>query len=93
MINLTYRNHKMTLTDNVLSGDTYPIKDAIKAYMGGKWDGMLKVWIVDVDKINDLINRGAMHISNQTQTQSKTNNGLCPRCHTYCYGDCTASSH
>lgn len=52
---LTIKHHKVTLTDNRLGGDTYAVKDYIKAYLAGKWDSVSKTWIVDVDKVNDLL--------------------------------------
>lgn len=40
----------------VLAGDTYPAKDDIKrvAYDRRDWDGDRKVWLVDVDAVQDL---------------------------------------
>jgi len=43
--------HKVTLTGDLLTGDTFPIKDWIKKYLNGKWDGQRKGWIVDLDAV------------------------------------------
>jgi hypothetical protein len=43
--------HDCTLTGNLLTGDTYKIKDWIKKYLNGKWDGTRKGWVVDLEKV------------------------------------------
>ena len=35
-----------------ISGNTYPVKDAIRA-LGGKWDAARKVWLVPADKATE----------------------------------------
>lgn len=40
--------HNVKLTGNLLTGDTFKIKDFIKKYLNGKWDGEKKGWIVDL---------------------------------------------
>ncbi len=52
----TPRGNKMELNGNVLSGDTFEVRDYIKKYCGGKWDKDNKVWIVDVNLVNKLLN-------------------------------------
>ena len=47
----------MELNGNVLSGDTFGVKDHIKANWDGKWDAYRKVWIVNPDKVIDTITR------------------------------------
>jgi len=90
--NLTIKNAKVTLTDNRLSGQTYQIKEYIKAYLAGTWDKNISSWIVDTEKVTALINAQAIQIDNSPViVKVHSANGLCPRCHTYCYGDCTAS--
>ena len=91
----------LTLNSNELSGNTYPVKDWIKAYLGGKWNGERKVWIVDTDKVNSLLERGANIYVDDTPASSakpeKANgtarwNGWCSKCQSYCWGDCTANN-
>jgi hypothetical protein len=48
------------MTTVAISGNTYPVKDQIKA-LGGRWDGVLKVWRVPADKADaarQLVNGG-----------------------------------
>ena len=35
-----------------ISGNTYPVKDAIKA-LGGRWNGDRKVWMVPAEKADE----------------------------------------
>lgn len=48
--------HNVTLTGNLLTGDTFAIKDFIKKYLDGKWDGQHKGWIVDLEKVAKYAN-------------------------------------
>lgn len=43
--------HDVTLDGNLLTGDTFAVKDWIKKYLDGKWDGQRKGWIVDLKKV------------------------------------------
>lgn len=43
--------HDVTLTGNLLTGDTFSVKDFIKKNLLGKWDGAKKGWIVDLDAV------------------------------------------
>ncbi len=43
--------HKVTLTGNLLAGDTIRVKDWIKHYLNGRWDAERKGWIVDLDAV------------------------------------------
>lgn len=43
--------HDVTLTGDLLTGDTFAAKDFIKAILGGRWDGNRKGWVVDLDKV------------------------------------------
>jgi len=43
--------HKVTLTGDLLTGDTFKIKDWIKKYLNGKWDGARKGWVVDLTAV------------------------------------------
>lgn len=84
----------MELNGNLLTGDTYPMKDYIKAYLGGKWDRDARAWVVDVAKVMTLLNRPGAAIRRTTapaNSSSKINTTtICPKCHTYCQGDCTS---
>jgi hypothetical protein len=40
--------HKVTLTGDLMTGDTFTIKDWIKKYLNGQWDGQRKGWMVDL---------------------------------------------
>lgn len=97
MTNLvTRKGQQLQLNGNLLSGDTYAIKDFIKTYLGGKWNGNEKAWEVDTDKLNAVATRGnhiGLRIDNtpQQQTKSSDNNGYCRKCQSYCYGDCSAN--
>lgn len=85
----------LTLNGNNLSGNTYPVKDYIRTYLGGKWDSLNKVWIVDVEKVNKLLSMSGGYLSvddTQTLAASKpARSGWCSQCHSYCYGDCGAN--
>jgi hypothetical protein len=43
--------HAVTLTGNLLTGDTFKCSDFIKKYLGGKWDAARKGWIVDLTQV------------------------------------------
>jgi hypothetical protein len=70
-MNLRIKNTTgITLDGNKLSGNTFPVKDWVKNYLGGKWDGDSKTWIVDVAKVNDLIAKGAnIYVDNSQPAQ------------------------
>lgn len=92
---LTIKNHKVQINNNLMTGDTYAIKDWIKSYLCGKWDGEHKGWIVDLGQVNVWMTGKYPIIKidetvSEVHNETKINNGLCPHCHTYCYGDCTA---
>lgn len=43
--------HKVELTGNVMTGDTYPVREWIKKNLNGKWYAPRSGWIVDLDKV------------------------------------------
>jgi len=43
--------HKVTLTGNLMTGDTYPVSGWIKKYLDGKWDATRKGWLVNSEKV------------------------------------------
>ena len=65
------RKAKVTLTGNVLTGNTFAVKEYIKSYLGGKWDSNAKAWIVDVEKVNDLIEKKAIAIDETVAVEKK----------------------
>lgn len=49
------KGNKLQLNGDLLTGDTYSMKDYIKSYMDGKWIADQKAWRVNVEKVNRLI--------------------------------------
>jgi hypothetical protein len=43
--------HKVTLTGDLLTGDTFKVKDFIKKYLDGKWDSDRRGWVVNLEKV------------------------------------------
>lgn len=43
--------HDVTLTGDLLTGDTFAAKDFIKKYLNGKWDAARKGWVVDLEAV------------------------------------------
>jgi len=85
----------MSLTDGILTGDTYQYRDIIKTYWGGEWDAAGKFWRVDTAAVISTINAKkickltVLQITEQTQSHAHGHdNKPCPHCGTYCYGDC-----
>lgn len=39
--------HKVTVDGNLITGDTFKVKDFIRKSLGGKWDAERKGWVVD----------------------------------------------
>jgi hypothetical protein len=75
MMNLRYRKMDLTLNNNELTGNTYPVKGFISEKLGGKWDATKKAWIVDVALVDKWIKAGAITVHGDSQTEaSKTSN-------------------
>ena len=95
MTNLTIKGHKVQLNNNVLTGDTYPIKLFVKEYLNGKWDAANKAWIVDLGQVEKFmgvqINADAAPAAQATSKRTTSNNGWCNKCQSWCYGDCDAN--
>jgi hypothetical protein len=53
----------MQLTGNLLTGDTFQVKDYIKSYLDGKWDAEAKGWRVDTQKTLALLDKPGTWIS------------------------------
>ena len=49
---ISRKGHKMQLNGDMLTGDTFAMKDYIKARLGGKWIADQKAWRVDVNQVN-----------------------------------------
>ncbi len=64
--NLKLKGSKVTLNGNLLTGDTYRIKDFIKSNIDGKWDGERKGWIVNPEKMESVMNSGWCYIFPET---------------------------
>lgn len=70
-INITNRKgNKLQLNGNILTGDTFSMKDYIKSYMDGKWVADKKAWQVNVDKVNRLIESSVLRIDDSPVAQS-----------------------
>ena len=88
--------------NGTVSGKTFKAKEWIKEnFEGIKWDSVNKAWTMDPEDMNAIIEMRKPYfvrvsgLAEVTETVKETthhhaNNGLCPICHTYCYGDCTA---
>jgi hypothetical protein len=65
-INITNRKgNKLQLNGDLLSGDTFSMKDYIKSYMDGKWVADQKAWRVNVEKVNRLIEQSVLHVESE----------------------------
>ena len=97
MTTLKIKGFTCTLNNNRLSGKTYEVKNYIKAYLDGKWDGDRKEWTVNVEKVMDIASREGSYIKiveGEVAAETKVtriDNGWCNKCHSWCYGDCTAN--
>ena len=86
--------HEVTLnTDtNELTGDTFKIKKEIKSMWSGKWNSENKSWVIDAERF--LLNSNVVECEKQVKEGSKATNKnqnkVCPKCGTYCFGDCEA---
>jgi hypothetical protein len=65
-IHITNRKgNKLQLNGDLLTGDTFSMKDYIKSYMDGKWVADQKAWKVNVDKVNRLIEQSVLRIDDE----------------------------
>jgi hypothetical protein len=83
-----------------IKGNTYPVKDQLKA-LGGKWDAAGKAWMVPDEKAEQAralvpaattyhgLGRNAALSGNRRNCPDVTK--PCRKCGTYCYGDCEAN--
>ena len=97
MTTLKIKGYTCSLDGNRLSGKTYEVKNYIKAYLDGKWDGDKKEWIVNTEKVTDLASRPGSYIEIVEAAPVvdakpvKFVSGWCNKCYSYCYGDCEAN--
>ena len=93
MTTLKIKGYTCTLNGNRLGGKTYEVKNYIKVFLGGKWNGT--EWIVDVEKVNEIAARQGAYVqivetTETVETKSDFGHGWCNKCQSYCYGDCTS---
>lgn len=92
----TRKENKIELNGNLMTGDTFAIKDYIKNYLEGKWNKDVKGWIINLSKLDNVLNTSnsiGLRIDDTPvaiHKNTQTSNGYCHKCHTYCYGDCEA---
>jgi hypothetical protein len=96
MANLKIKGHKVTLSGNEISGDTYPVKNFIKEYLNGKWNADHKSWIIDLGQVETWTGTCIQPDDDPTPVKVSANgsakwNGWCNKCHSYCWGDCDAN--
>lgn len=71
----TRKNANLELDGNQLSGDTFAIKDYIKAHLDAKWNGVSKSWTIDLGKLDKILDGNSIGLRicdrPQTATTSK----------------------
>lgn len=63
----------LQLDGDLLTGDTYDVRNFIKSYCGGTWDKSANGWRVDVNKIMELAsirNKIGLDIDNSIRPQT-----------------------
>lgn len=102
----TMSSKRDTITLNTETGDitggTYGMKEIIKSDLYATWDAGRRVWHSDklaetIESYKDYLTRlyklSAVETNPSNPIRERVvnvRNGICPRCHTYCYGDCRA---
>ena len=90
-------------TAGSITGDTYQMRDVIKdEFPGAKWNKELRAWTADnmserIDEFREYLTRcyrlreAEVNVAPVTTRDAVIGriNGVCPRCGTYCYGDCS----
>ncbi len=78
------KGNKLQLNGDLLTGDTFSMKDYIKTYMDGKWVAEMKAWRVNVAKVNRLIEQSVLVIdSNPVVGRSTLSDAIIPNGITY----------
>ncbi len=54
------RKYDCKISGNVLTGNTFPIKEFIKRKLDGKWDAERKVWIVNEQTVQKYLDLGVI---------------------------------
>ena len=70
------KGYKLQLNGDLLTGDTFNMKDYIKSYMDGKWVGDQKAWRVNVEKVNNLIAIHTLTIDTEVVDQKSRTSGM-----------------
>ena len=89
----------MTLSNGLLTGDTYNAREYIKKSFGGKWNKDAKGWTVNTQQVIDAIDDKVDGFCSMLKVvdfipakieakKSEYVSGYCNKCGTYCYGDC-----
>lgn len=90
-------------TAGSITGDTYQMRDVIKdEFPGAKWNKELRAWTAGnlaerIDEFREYLTRCYRLCEVEENVAPVTTrdavigriNGVCPRCGTYCYGDCS----
>jgi hypothetical protein len=91
--------YKLQLNINtglVTGKGTYECKDVLKSKWKATYDPKSKGWILKKEDISMFIeqhedkNAPAQEVKKVEKTSTYWD-GLCPKCHSYCYGDCLAN--
>jgi len=70
------KGNKLQLNGDLLTGDTFSMKDYIKSYMDGKWVADQRAWRVNVDKINRLIESCVLRIDDEPVAATDNKSGM-----------------
>ena len=54
------RKYDCRINGNVLTGNTFPIKEFIKRKLDGKWDATQKAWIVNEQTVQKYLDLGVI---------------------------------
>jgi hypothetical protein len=52
---ITRKGDKMELDGNIIIGNTYKTRAYLKTFCDAKWDKERKGWIVDTEKLNNIL--------------------------------------
>lgn len=75
---------KLQLNGDLLTGDTYAMKDFIKTKLDGKWIADQKAWQVNVAKVNWMIENYVLVIDdNPAPVKSNLSDAIIPQNMTY----------
>lgn len=66
------KGHKMQLNGDILTGDTFAMKDYIKARLSGKWVADQKAWRVDITQVDRWLSTVGAEIRIDDQPRPST---------------------